>query len=178
MIQTMVCGFFILLTYTLISYCRISDFDMFPDNKATSSSRKAKKRSTVDSSAAASTTARTNTPIAISSDWQARTVPVASSSSSSHPASVSYSSNQRTAPTIVGSAASDIQCSCATQPSLRTVVREGNTKGKQFWKCDTCGFFKWADDTLPLGASVSSNIPVKRPYSSVGLNTSQDPHIC
>lgn len=44
-----------------------------------------------------------------------------------------------------------IKCNCNQAATLRTVVKEGRNKGRQFYSCSkpigqSCSFFKWADE--------------------------------
>lgn len=98
---------------------------------------------------------RPSEPITISTNWQARVMPVASSSTSSLPTT----SNKTSTP----------ECECGVS-AVRKTVNQGISKGKQYWGCpiqdDGCGFFEYVAKEQLLPSDVS-NVPSKRPYSSV-----------
>lgn len=49
-------------------------------------------------------------------------------------------------------------CNCGNPASWRTVQKEGANKGRNFWGCQSCNFFKWAapgDVPPPAGGGQS-----------------------
>ncbi|ODN03898.1 DNA topoisomerase 3-alpha [Orchesella cincta] len=73
-------------------------------------------------------------------------------------------STQRQAPN--NDAPSDeVLCLCGEAPETRTTRREGPNCGRQFYKCDACGFFQWMDET---GSTSNRN---HRSFESSGYGT-------
>lgn len=66
------------------------------------------------------------------------------------------------------STSATVTCHCGNIPDLRTTRKEGPNLGRQFLKCDTCGFFDWVTEAGPGAQSNSSN---QRSFNSSGYGT-------
>lgn len=101
---------------------------------------------------------RPSEPITISSNWQARIMPVTSSSMSNLPSTSHGTSTP--------------ECECGVS-AVRKTVNQGISKGKQYWGCpiqdDGCGYFKYINESQHDSevSSDTTNLPFKRSYSSV-----------
>lgn len=66
--------------------------------------------------------------------------------------------NTTRTPRPPGNAAPDLKCSkCGKPAKLLTVTKTGLTKGRKFYKCPECNFFKWADEVTSTEAGPSSS---------------------
>lgn len=45
---------------------------------------------------------------------------------------------------------SSLTCDCGTLPRKLTVKKENENKGRQFYRCDVCNYFQWADEPIRL----------------------------
>ncbi|KAF9010782.1 hypothetical protein BDQ17DRAFT_1346931 [Cyathus striatus] len=99
------------------------------------------------------------------------TPPVASSSTATIPAKRPHPSN------VTASAPPNCRCSPPEQSLLRTVVKEGPNKGRQFWTCpqpdreQRCQFFAWADEEGLNGNDASRSVGMSRTGSGYATNS-------
>ncbi|CAL8097451.1 unnamed protein product [Orchesella dallaii] len=61
----------------------------------------------------------------------------------------------------------EVLCSCGTVPETKTTRKEGPNCGRQFYKCDTCGFFQWMNETGSNSVRNSNN----QSFQSSGFGT-------
>ncbi|KAF4597991.1 DNA topoisomerase [Pleurotus pulmonarius] len=69
-----------------------------------------------------------------------------------------------------------VNCNCGTPAIRRVITNETASKGKQYWACskDSCGFFEWTGDRVPVGSvdsDTSKTVPTKRAFSLNETNT-------
>lgn len=66
-------------------------------------------------------------------------------------------------------------CGCDSVPDLLTTRKPGPNLGRQFYKCSTCGFFQWLDDSAAGGATSSTRGQIQRPGNSAAGYSSMGP---
>lgn len=147
-----------------------------PKPKSTTKSAPGRTASTSYQAAAAVTpsSVRPSEPITVSSTWQARMTPLATTVYSSGSATHPGSSNSAVAST--SSAPANMQaapdCECGVS-AIRKTIETGYSAGKQYWSCqirdDGCGFYQSIVDNDKVGSESDSTVPTKRAYPSVCL---------
>ena len=74
-------------------------------------------------------------------------------------------------PSSAAATSDEVKCECGVQAATRTVVKDNENKGRQFYKCgenDACNFFAWADAPAAGTSSRATTSRAKAASSTSG----------